>query len=287
MKFFRDTAFPLFLSVLVHLGVLALVVYGFLIFRPQSKPQPPPQLAIEAEVVDESRIRQEVQRLEREEQAQARRQREEQQRAEELKREREAEEQRLEEVRRQRAAEEQAERQRAEQRQREEEQRAKLAAEQEAKRKAEQVKAEQLKAEQVKAAAAEKKRKEAEARKQAEEARQRAVREAELKRQLAEEEHRAAAVNAGLLAQYVAQIQASVQRAWLRPPSARAGLDCVVYVTQVPGGEVGSVRVGECNGDEIVRQSIEAAVYRASPLPVPPDPALFERNLRFNFKPDE
>ena len=35
-----------------------------------------------------------------------------------------------------------------------------------------------------------------------------------------------------------------------------------------------------------VRESIEAAVYRASPLPPPPDPALFDRHLRIDFKPD-
>ena len=32
----------------------------------------------------------------------------------------------------------------------------------------------------------------------------------------------------------------------------------MVYVTQVPGGEVTDVRVGECNGDAAVRQSIES-----------------------------
>ena len=92
-------------------------------------------------------------------------------------------------------------------------------------------------------------------------------REAELKRRLAEEERRDAAVDAGLLEQYIAQIQARIQRAWIRPPTARSGLNCVVHVTQVPGGEVVGVRVGECNGDEFVRQSIEAAVLKASPLP--------------------
>jgi colicin import membrane protein len=60
----------------------------------------------------------------------------------------------------------------------------------------------------------------------------------------------------------------------------------VLNVTQVPGGEVAKVSIGECNGDQAVRESIEAAVYRASPLPAPPDPALFDRNLKINFKPD-
>ena len=57
-------------------------------------------------------------------------------------------------------------------------------------------------------------------------------------------------------------------------------------MTQVPGGVVTGVQVGRCNGDEAVRQSIEAAVYRASPLPQPSDPALFERNLVVTFRPE-
>jgi colicin import membrane protein len=49
---------------------------------------------------------------------------------------------------------------------------------------------------------------------------------------------------------------------------------------------VTNVRIGNCNGDQAVRESIEAAVYRASPLPPPPDPSLFERSLEITFKPD-
>jgi colicin import membrane protein len=64
-------------------------------------------------------------------------------------------------------------------------------------------------------------------------------------------------------------------------------LRCTVNVTQVPGGSVTSVRIGSCNGDAVVRQSIESAVYRASPLPAPADPSLFERNLVLEFAPDE
>jgi colicin import membrane protein len=106
-----------------------------------------------------------------------------------------------------------------------------------------------------------------------------------LQHSLAAEEHVMAARSNGQLASWEAQIQARIQRAWLRPPSARAGIDCIVYVTQVPGGEVVNVRLGECNGDAAVRESIQAAAFRASPLPPPPDPALFERNLEIQFKP--
>ena len=112
-------------------------------------------------------------------------------------------------------------------------------------------------------------------------------RETELRRQMAEEEH-VSAVEAGPLRdRYVASLRNRIQHAWIKPPSARIGVDCLVEVTQVPGGEVTSARVTQCNGDAAVRQSIENAVYRASPLPDPPDPALFQRNFAFRFKPDE
>jgi colicin import membrane protein len=128
-------------------------------------------------------------------------------------------------------------------------------------------------------------KREIEEKRKAEEARLRAQREAELQHSLAAEEHVMAARSNGQLASWEAQIQARIQRAWLRPPSARAGIACIVYVTQVPGGEVVNVRLGECNGDAAVRESIQAAAFRASPLPPPPDPALFERNLEIQFKP--
>ncbi|HEY3786856.1 MAG TPA: cell envelope integrity protein TolA [Steroidobacteraceae bacterium] len=110
--------------------------------------------------------------------------------------------------------------------------------------------------------------------------------EADLKHDLAAEERATAARSSGALASWQAQIQARIQRAWLRPPTARQGIECVLDVTQVPGGEVVNVRIGSCNGDQAVRESIEAAVYRASPLPPPSDPSLFERNLEITFKPD-
>lgn len=121
------------------------------------------------------------------------------------------------------------------------------------------------------------------------EARQRRARETELQQALAAEEERAAiaTARARLAAQWAAAIQGRVQRAWIRPPSARPGLDCRVAVTQVPGGAVVRVEVKQCNGDEAVRQSIEAAVMRASPLPSPADPAIFERELELRFRPND
>ncbi|MFM7708777.1 MAG: TonB C-terminal domain-containing protein [Gammaproteobacteria bacterium] len=114
----------------------------------------------------------------------------------------------------------------------------------------------------------------------------RAAAEADLQAALAEEERVAALRASGLAAQWSAAIRARIERAWIRPDSARPGLDCTVAVTQAPGGTVLRVAVRTCNGDEAVRQSIEDAVLRASPLPAPPDPALFERELLLRFRPD-
>jgi colicin import membrane protein len=127
--------------------------------------------------------------------------------------------------------------------------------------------------------AAEQKQRQAEAQEQAQ-------REEDLQRDLAAEEQAKKARAGPALASWQAQIAAKINRAWRRPPTARPGIECMLNVTQVPGGEVTEVSIGACNGDQAVRESIEAAVYRASPLPPPPDPALFDRHLRIDFKPD-
>ncbi len=117
--------------------------------------------------------------------------------------------------------------------------------------------------------------------------RDKAKREKELRAQLAAEERVNAARGSTEEVAWLALIRDRVTRAWIRPPSARAGVNCEVLVTQVPGGVVTGVQIGSCNGDAAVRESIEAAVYRASPLPTPTNPDLFDRNLKFNFHPDE
>jgi colicin import membrane protein len=134
----------------------------------------------------------------------------------------------------------------------------------------------------------------AEAERQAQEqqaaAEQKAREEAERKKREQEEEQKRIA-EAKKQAEAKRKADEAKQRAQreadLRPPSAKPGIDCVVYVTQIPGGEVTNVRIGTCNGDTAVRESIETAVYRASPLPPPPDPSLFERNLEIRFVPND
>jgi colicin import membrane protein len=116
---------------------------------------------------------------------------------------------------------------------------------------------------------------------------ERAQREADLRSQMASEEHLNAVQSSPAKAEYLSLITARINRAWIRPPSARAGVKCSLHITQIPGGEITHVVVAGCNGDEAVRQSVETAAYRASPLPAPSDPALFDPNIDVTFAPDE
>jgi len=82
---------------------------------------------------------------------------------------------------------------------------------------------------------------------------------------------------------YQSQMVSAVQNNWNRPGHARAGLSCLVAVTQLPTGVVTSARVIQCNGDDIIIRSIENAVLKASPLPTPSNPLLFLRSFQFEF----
>ncbi|MGI9221999.1 MAG: TonB C-terminal domain-containing protein [Woeseiaceae bacterium] len=106
-----------------------------------------------------------------------------------------------------------------------------------------------------------------------------AAREAELEA----ESQQMAAMAASAKSAYIFAIQQKITRNWVQPPTAEEGLDCVVKVQQTAGGEVLNVSFGGCNGDATVRRSIEAAVYKASPLPAPRDPSVFDRNLELRF----
>ena len=160
---------------------------------------------------------------------------------------------------------------------------AKVKAEAEAKRK--KVEAERKKVEEEK--------RQAEIRRQQKEA-ERKAEEDELKRTLeAEEKQREDAIRTAqrnkmlnsLRLQYVKLIEQKVVRNWLRPASSTNDMSCEVMVTQTLLGDVISVSLGQCSDDQTFQRSIERAVRKASPLPSAPDPDVFDREIRFTFKP--
>jgi colicin import membrane protein len=114
-----------------------------------------------------------------------------------------------------------------------------------------------------------------------------AERQRQLDAELAAESERIDAMNSGELARYQYAIENRIMRNWIEPMSALPGIECVVRVQQLPNGEVVEVTIAECNGDEAVRRSIEVAVHKASPLPLPDNRSLFDRNLTIRFRPEQ
>ena len=281
--FLRQHPIAVLLSTLLHVALALALTVGLDPSGRRRAAMPVEQVAIQATVVDESLIQQELERLEQLEQEELRQQQEAERQAREqaeaARRELEEEEQRLVAVRQDREAEErlaldreaEAQRQRqaeADRQRQEREEEERLAREREAE------------AERQRQAEAERQRQEAAV------ARQRAEMESELQQALALEEDRRRAEEAGYLDEYIRLIENRIQQSWIPPASAMAGLECVVNVTQIPSGDVVDVRVGRCNGDDAVIRSIEAAVLRASPLPRPTIASLFERNLEVVFNPE-
>ena len=260
---------PVLLAVLLHAGIFAAMVVAFDWSRPIHPPTP---LAIEATLVTEAQLPPTREELRREAEERARQQ------ALEAEQERIREEQAAEQRRLEQEAEERREREAAErerQRQEAEERRQREEAELERQRE----EAERRRQEEI-----ERQRRENELARLAAEAE---AREEQLRRELAEEAARQEAMSSGELARYRFAITQRIEQNWIRPASAQPGLECVINVRQVPGGEVISATIERCNGDAAVQRSIEAAVFKASPLPEPSNPALFERNLRITFKPEQ
>ena len=89
-------------------------------------------------------------------------------------------------------------------------------------------------------------------------------------------------------AQYIRQIANKVKDKW-RYRGAKNGWSCDVYILQNGDGNVKSVNLTSCNTDKSAkaksfRDSIERAIYKASPLPVSPDGSISNREILFRFK---
>lgn len=83
-------------------------------------------------------------------------------------------------------------------------------------------------------------------------------------------------------------IQEKIERNWVRPPGTD-GLKCTVSVRLGANGSVLLVSVVESSGHIAFDRSVEAAVRRADPLPVPTSEPLksrFRRGLTLVFDPD-
>lgn len=279
-SFIRQHALPLVYSLAIHVTFVVLISVS--LTRTVSPAVGPPKLAIQATVVDEARIQAEIDRLEEAEsqrrQVEADRQKQLRDKEEAARRATQLEQKRLADLQAQRQREDAANISR-----REEDERQRLAtaaklAEIERKRLQEEKRLDDVR---------KAREQEEELKLAAENTRRQEELQREIDAELEEQRRLRDLLASGARDEYIRSIQQKITRNWHKPATAVPGLKCTVRVNQIPGGEVVHVQVESCNGDAAVIRSIEAAVFGASPLPMPDDPSLFERNLVVEFRPEE
>jgi colicin import membrane protein len=96
------------------------------------------------------------------------------------------------------------------------------------------------------------------------------------------------AINQGELDKYKALIIQAISGQWIVPPNLSQNISCELNVRVAPGGVVTEVTVIKSSGNPVLDNSAIAAVNKASPLPVPTEPSLFNqfRELHLTIKPD-
>ena len=89
----------------------------------------------------------------------------------------------------------------------------------------------------------------------------------------------------GDMDKYKLAIATKVRGNLLRPPGLSGNPEATFEVDQLPSGEVLNLRLKRSSGVAALDEAIERAIRRSSPLPLPPNPSLFQRTLEFKFRP--
>jgi colicin import membrane protein len=87
---------------------------------------------------------------------------------------------------------------------------------------------------------------------------------------------------------YKAMVRQQIMRYWVVQKGLNQQDATKLFVRVAPTGTVLDVKVTGSSGSDALDRSAVAAVYKASPLPVPKDPELFRefRELRLTLRPD-
>ena len=292
-------------SILVHVAFVTVIVVS-LDWKSRAKPAPH---VIQATAVDETKIKAEMEKLRLADEKKKKLADAQKKKLDDAKKARKREEKKVADLKKKREAErrklkaEEKKRKSAEKKRKAEEKKRKDA---QKKRVAEEKRLKQQKQDQLKKLKAEEARlekqmqreeeqrikKAEELKKQQELERVRAEEARIRQQQMAEEQRRLDAAREreyqSIVDKHVEIIRQKVNRNWLRPAGSIAGLACTVRVRIIPGGDVLDVRITRGSGNAVFDRSVETAVLKASPLPLPADRALFDRFrvLEFIFDPE-
>lgn len=289
---------PIVATVLIHAFIIGLLVFNF-----SFKPKQAEEAAfaekvdiVKATTVDASAIEKEKQKLIEKELEKKRKENEERERLKELKKKRELEEKEIKQLKekqkleKEKTAELEAERKAIALKRKEEEEKRKK---EEAERKKKEQQRKKQEAERKKREAEQRAKEDAERKKQAEEqARQKRLADALAAEEAFQADQRAKQRATTLQGKYVALITQKVGRYWAIAPDYVPGLETKVNVKLSSYGDVRSVAIIKSSGNPRFDRSVESAILKATPLPIPSVAEdvgvnkLFQ-NLNLNFKPED
>ena len=86
-------------------------------------------------------------------------------------------------------------------------------------------------------------------------------------------------------ADYVRRIQAKVKGNVTLPPDMNGNPEAIFEVVQLPTGEIIDAVLRKSSGVRAYDEAVQRAIIKASPLPRPEPPALFQRSLTLKFRP--
>jgi len=87
------------------------------------------------------------------------------------------------------------------------------------------------------------------------------------------------------VADYLARIRGKIRGNIVVPPEVKGNPEAIFDVTQLPSGEIVTVRLKRSSGHAALDAAIERAILKSNPLPKPEPADLFSRSLELRFRP--
>ena len=84
---------------------------------------------------------------------------------------------------------------------------------------------------------------------------------------------------------YLGRIRGKIRGNIVVPPEVKGNPEAVFDVTQLPSGEIVTVRLKRSSGHATLDAAIERAILKSNPLPKPEPADLFSRSLELRFRP--
>lgn len=88
-------------------------------------------------------------------------------------------------------------------------------------------------------------------------------------------------------ADWIDRIRSKIRSNVNLPPEIPGNPEAIFDVVQLPTGDVLSVKMQKSSGIAAYDDAVQRAIMKSSPLPPPPSPDLFQRELMLRFRPHE